>query len=211
MRAAVYLRVSSTTGRQNEANQEPDCARLCAARGWTPVLFPERESGVKERPQWRAVVEAARRGEVVAVVVWALDRVGRTRVQVAHDLAELGRFRVAIVSVQDAWIDQPTGPLRDLLIQIMGWVAEGERARMIERVRAGQARARASGKRWGRRRREISGPALIRAGVLRAQGLSWASCAAALIREGLAAPGLTAAPLRRACIHPGREGGGKAA
>lgn len=150
MRAAVYLRVSSTDGRQDEANQEPDCARLCAARGWEPVWYRERESAVKDRPMWRAVVEAARRGEVQAVVFWALDRIGRRRVQVAHDVGELTRFKVAVVSVQDAWLDQPDGPLRDLLVQFMGWVAEGERSKLIERTRAGQARARAEGRHPGR-------------------------------------------------------------
>src|SRR5688572_3602070 len=145
MKAAVYLRVSSKDGRQDEANQEPDCARLCAARGWEPVFYRERESGVKARPEWRRVIESARRGHVGAVVFWALDRIGRTRVQVAHDLGELGRWNVHVASVQDAWVDQPPGPLRDLLVQIMGWIAEGERARLIERTKAGLERARALG------------------------------------------------------------------
>jgi DNA invertase Pin-like site-specific DNA recombinase len=169
MKAAIYLRVSTDRCRhcrrdshdpddkcsnfepdQTEANQEPDCLRLCAARGWDPVIVRERESGAKERPGWRTVVEMARRGQVGAVVFWALDRIGRKRVQVAHDISELARFRVAIVSVQDAWLDQPDGPLRDLLVQLMAWVAEGERRRLIERTRAGLARAKREGKRFGR-------------------------------------------------------------
>lgn len=148
MKAAVYLRVS--TDRQDEANQEPDCLRLCAARGWEPVIVRETESGAKHRPGWRRVVEMARRAEVGAVVLWALDRMGRKRVEIAHDIAELGRFRVHVVSVMDAWLDQPDGPLRDLLVQLMAWVAEGERRRLIERTRAGLARARAQGRRLGR-------------------------------------------------------------
>lgn len=152
MKAAVYLRVSSKDGRQDEANQEPDCARLCAARGWDPVFYREQESGAKKRPVWAAVLEAARRGEVGAVVFWALDRTGRTRVQVAHDLGELCRWNVAVTSVQDGWLDQPPGPLRDLLLQIMGWVAEGERRRLIERTRAGLDRAKAQGRKGGRPR-----------------------------------------------------------
>lgn len=149
MKAAVYLRVSSRDGRQDEANQEPDCARLCEARGWEPLIFRERESAAKARPIWRAVMESARLGEVRAVVVWSLDRIGRSRVQVAHDLAELLRWRVDVVSVKDPWLDQ-AGPMRELLVQVMAWVAEGERARLIERTHAGLARARANGKRLGR-------------------------------------------------------------
>jgi DNA invertase Pin-like site-specific DNA recombinase len=48
-------------------------------------------------------------------------------------------------------LDQPDGPLRDLLVQLMGWVAEGERRRLIERTKAGLARARAGGTRLGRK------------------------------------------------------------
>ena len=148
MKAAIYLRVS--TDGQTEVNQEPDCLRLCAARGWEPVIIREVESGAKDRPGWRRVVEMARRGQVGAVVFWALDRIGRKRVQVAHDVSELARFRVHIVSIQDAWLDQPDGPLRDLLVQFMAWVAEGERRRLIERTRAGLARASGEGRRLGR-------------------------------------------------------------
>lgn len=150
MKAAIYLRVSSKDGRQDEANQEPDCARLCTARGWEPVVFRERESGVKERPEWRRVLEAARLGHVGAVVFWALDRTGRNRVQVAHDLGELFRWRVHVASVKDSWLDVGPGPLRDLLVQVMAWVAEGERERLRERTRAGIDRARRMGVRLGR-------------------------------------------------------------
>lgn len=148
MIAAVYLRVS--TDRQDEANQEPECLRLCAARGWEAHLYRETESGAKRRPQWDRVKDAARKGEVRAVVFWALDRAGRNRVQLAHDLGELWRWGAEIASVRDAWVDQPAGPLRDLLVQLMGWFAQTERDRLRERTRAGLARARAAGVVLGR-------------------------------------------------------------
>jgi putative DNA-invertase from lambdoid prophage Rac len=149
MKAAVYLRVS--TDKQTEENQEPDCIRLCEARGWEPVIYREVESGVKRRPKWDRVKNDVRTGVCRAVVVWALDRTGRTRVQVAHDLSELFRWGAVVASVKDSWLDQATGPLRDLLVQIMAWVAEGERARLIERTKAGMARAKAAGVKLGRR------------------------------------------------------------
>lgn len=148
MKAAIYLRVS--TDEQQHANQLPDCERLCAARGWEPLLVVETESGAKQRPSWARVLELARRGEIGAVVIWALDRAGRTRIQVAHDLGELFRWRVQVVSVRDPWLDAAPGPLRDLLVQVMGWVAEGERDALIARTKAAQARARAEGKKIGR-------------------------------------------------------------
>jgi putative DNA-invertase from lambdoid prophage Rac len=160
VKAAVYLRVS--TDKQSEENQEPDCLRLCAARGWGPVLYRETMSGAKKRPVWDAVRDDVRVGKVGAVVVWALDRVGRNRVQIAHDLGELIRFRAEVASVKDSWLDQATGPLRDLLVQILGWVAEGERARLIERTNAGLDRARAKGTKLGRRSIPAEAQASIR-------------------------------------------------
>jgi DNA invertase Pin-like site-specific DNA recombinase len=149
-RAAVYLRVSSKDGRQDEANQEPDCARLCAARGWDPVFFRERESGAKLRPEWRRVIEAARLGHVGAVVFWSLDRTGRNRIEVCRDIEMIGHYGVVVASVKEPWLEQPIGPIRDILLQVMAWVAEGERVRLIERTRAGLARARQLGKTLGR-------------------------------------------------------------
>ena len=157
MIAAVYLRVS--TERQDEANQEPECLRLCAGRGWEPRVFRERESGAKHRPGWDRVVEAARVGEVGAVVFWAVDRVGRTRVEVMKDLWNLARFGVAIASCREKVVDIPradsnTSPLlvivREQAIAWLTFAAEDERVKLIERTRAGIARARASGVRLGR-------------------------------------------------------------
>ena len=148
-RAAVYLRVS--TDEQETSNQRPDCERLCAARGWEPLIIEDVESGAAEvRTQWNAIMMRAHRGDFAAVVVWAIDRIGRNRVRVAHDLGELLRWRVQVVSVREPWLDTAPGPMRDLLVQVMAWVAEGERARLIERTKAGMARARAAGKTIGR-------------------------------------------------------------
>lgn len=149
MKAAVYLRVS--TDKQDELAQEPDCLRLCEARKWEPVIYREVGSGVKQRPVWDRLKNDVRVGVVDAVVFWALDRTGRTRVQVAHDLGELFRYGAVVASVKDAWLDVGAGPLRDLLVQIMAWVAEGERQRLVERTKAGLVRAVALGRRLGRK------------------------------------------------------------
>lgn len=147
MNAGGYLRVS--TGRQDEANQEPEVRRLIEARGWHPLIFRERESGAKDRPIWDQVMAAARSGEVRAVVIWSLDRVGRTMWQVLRDVTELTRLGCAVVSVREPWLDTG-GPVRDLLLAIFSWVAQHERERLRERTRAGLERARAAGKRFGR-------------------------------------------------------------
>jgi putative DNA-invertase from lambdoid prophage Rac len=162
---AGYLRVS--TELQEHANQRPDIERVCAARGWTVVWYEDVESGAKKRPGWEALKVAVHRGEVGGVVVWALDRAGRDRVQLAHDLAEFARKSCVLVSVREPWLDQPTGPLRTLLISILAWVAESERARLIERTLAGMARAEAGGAVIGRPRAvfdEVLAERMLRSG-----------------------------------------------
>lgn len=149
MKAAVYLRVS--TDRQDGSNQEPECVRLALARGWEPVVVREVESGAKKRPEWGRVLELSRRGEVRAVVIWSIDRMGRRMRDVVGDVAELDRVGCAVVSVREPWLDT-SAPTRDLLLAIFGWVAEHERQRLIERTRAGLERARAQGKQLGRPR-----------------------------------------------------------
>ncbi|MDD5367322.1 MAG: recombinase family protein [Gallionellaceae bacterium] len=198
MRAAIYLRVSSANGRQDEQNQEPDCSRLCAARGWEAVVFCERQSAVKHRPEWRSVCEEARLGRVGAVVFWSLDRVGRNRVQVAHDLADLFRWGVQVASVKESWVEQMQGPFRDLMIQIVAWFAEGERARLIERTRAGLARAVAKGVRLGRRPADAGSLQraleLVRMGRTPGQAAHLTGLGRTTIREYVAKMGVVRAP-----------------
>ena len=151
MRAAIYLRVS--TDRQTTANQRAPLLALCAARGWAdPLVVEEVESGAKRRPALDALCERAARGEIGAIVCWAIDRLGRTRCESAERLRQLAHVGCRAVSYRESWLDQPAGPMRDLLIQIVAWVAEEERARLIDRTRAGLDRARAQGKTLGRPR-----------------------------------------------------------
>jgi len=62
---------------------------------------------------------------------------------------ELDRLGVPVLSVREGWLDI-SGPVRPLLVAIFGWVAEQERATLIERTRAGLDRASRQGKRLGR-------------------------------------------------------------
>lgn len=182
MRAAIYLRVS--TDRQDQKNQQPDCERLCAARGFTHArLYEERESGAKEdREKWAEVLEDARRGQIRAVVVWSLDRVGRSMWQVIRDIQELTRLGCQVVSVKESWLDTG-GPTRDLLLAIFAWVAQQERERLRERTRAGLERARRAGKVLGRPR-TLPVEAVATAAQLKAQGLSWSQVAKAVAQAG---------------------------
>jgi putative DNA-invertase from lambdoid prophage Rac len=147
MRAALYVRVSS--GQQTTANQLAELHQLCEARGFEPVLYEETESAAKRRPVFERMLADARAGRVRAVLVWALDRFHRSMAGAVHDVLELDRLGVRVLSVREPWLDT-SGPVRGLLVAIFGWVAEQERARLIERTRAGLERARREGKRLGR-------------------------------------------------------------
>lgn len=148
-RAALYLRVS--TDGQTEENQAPELRQLAERRGWVAVEYREVGSATKARPVLDRLMADARAGRLGAVVVWALDRLDRSHVGGMLRVAELDRLGVAVVSVREGWLDT-AGPARSLLVSVFAWVAEQERARLIERTRAGLDRARREGKRLGRPR-----------------------------------------------------------
>jgi DNA invertase Pin-like site-specific DNA recombinase len=147
---AIYLRVS--TADQDAHNQLPEIERLCATRGWTiSHRYAETINGsARTRPELARLLADAHAGAFGAVVVWALDRLSREGIaEVASIVAKLDAAHVALVSVRESWCDT-SGPVRDLLVSVMAWVAKQEKARLVERTKAGLDRARAKGKRLGR-------------------------------------------------------------
>lgn len=145
--AAVYLRVS--TDSQTLENQREPLSSACAARGFEPRWFEEVESAAKARPVLDAMLAAAHRGEVKAVVVVALDRLGRSLRGVLDTVHRLDAAGVRLISLREPWLDTG-GPARSLLVAIFAWVAEMERGTLIERTKAGMKRAARQGKRIGR-------------------------------------------------------------
>jgi DNA invertase Pin-like site-specific DNA recombinase len=92
-----------------------------------------------------------------AVLVWKIDLFGRSLKHLVNALAELGAFGVAFISLRDNL--DPSTPSGRLMFQIIGAMAEFERARTQERVRAGLRNARAKGKSgWVGRERLWIGP-----------------------------------------------------
>jgi len=149
-RAAVYARVSTLD--QEPENQLRELRAYVAARGWTAVEFTDRGvSGAKEsRPALDRLMAEARRRKVDAVLVWSLDRFGRSLVHVVAAIHELHERGVAFVSLHEG-LDLTTAAGR-LQFHLVTAFAEFERARIAERVKAGLALARARGKRLGRPR-----------------------------------------------------------
>ncbi len=167
-RAALLLRVSKDD--QTTDNQRPDCEQLARVRGFEVVrIYEETASGAKpDRAQLAAMLADAHRGAFEVLIIWALDRLGRSMFETIAAVQKLDRAHVELVSVREPWLDTG-GPARALLLVIFAWVAEQERGRMIERTIAGMARARREGKSIGRPEKAIP---MTLARSLRAEGLS---------------------------------------
>jgi len=153
MTAAVYARVSTVD--QEPENQLQELRRYVEARGWSAVEYVDRGvSGAKDRrPALDQLVADARRRRFDVLVCWRLDRLGRSLKHLITLLDELQAVGVAFVSLAEG-IDATT-PAGKLQMHILGAIAEFERGRIVERVRAGLARAKAQGQRLGRPRRAI--------------------------------------------------------
>ena len=148
MRAALYARVS-THDQQTLPMQRTALRAYARRRGWRVVLEVEEVgSGASERPRRQELLRAARRRELDAIVVWRLDRWGRSVVDLIATLQELAALQVGFVSLTEA-LDLTT-PSGRALAGMLAVFAEFERDILRERVKAGIAQARQEGKRHGR-------------------------------------------------------------
>jgi DNA invertase Pin-like site-specific DNA recombinase len=154
MKVALYARVS--TFDQQPENQLAELRRYAIARGWEAVEFVDLgQSGSKERrPALDAMVADAKRRRFDAIVVWRLDRLGRNLKHLITLIDETRALGIAFVSLNEG-IDATT-PAGKLQLHILAAIAEFERSRIQERVLAGLRRAKAQGKKLGRRPHVIS-------------------------------------------------------
>lgn len=167
MRAALYLRTSTTE--QSTDNQRPELEQLATARGWILTnVYEEQASAAKARPQLRQLLNDAHRRSFDVLLVWSLDRLGRSMMGNVQTVLALDQLGVRVVSFREPWLDSQ-GPVRELLVAIFGWIAQQEREQLVARTKAGLDRARKQGKTLGRPRRIFD---LERALELKVQGLS---------------------------------------
>src|SRR5437588_10674462 len=169
-RVAVYARVSRRIGQDPEMRLR-ELREYASRRGWLvgKEYIDKGVSGTREsRPALNDLMADAHRRKFDAVLVWKIDRFGRSLRHLVNSLAELGALGVAFVSFRDN-LDLST-PSGRLMFQIIGAMAEFERALIQERVRAGLRNAKAKGKRIGRPRQEVDVSKVLK---LRAEGLSW--------------------------------------
>jgi putative DNA-invertase from lambdoid prophage Rac len=150
MNVALYARVS-TGDQKSLGTQIEEMRRYCDARGWEVVMeIMEVGSGGKVRPKREELLQAARKREVDCVVVWKLDRWGRSMTDLVVTLQELREINVQFVSVRDA-LDFTTSVGR-ALTGMLAVFAEFERDILRERVKAGVEAAKAQGRVGGRPR-----------------------------------------------------------
>jgi DNA invertase Pin-like site-specific DNA recombinase len=170
-RAGLYARVS-TNDQQTLPMQSRAMREYAARRGWTiAVNVREVGSGAAEREAREKLLEAARRREIDVVLVWRLDRWGRSVTDLLATLQELEHLGVGFVSLTEA-LDLTT-PAGRAMAGLLAVFAAFEREILGERTRAGLAHARQSGKRLGRPATAAAHAAEIRrlhrAGVAKAE------------------------------------------
>ena len=147
-RAGLYARVS-TNDQQTIPLQMRALREYAGKRGWTITLqVREVGSGAAKREAREKLLEAARRREIDVVLVWRLDRWGRSVTDLLATLQELEHLGVGFVSLTEA-LDLTT-PAGRAMAGLLAIFAEFEREILRERTRAGLAHARQNGKRLGR-------------------------------------------------------------
>jgi putative DNA-invertase from lambdoid prophage Rac len=148
LRAGLYARVS-TQDQQTLPLQLHAMRDYAAKRGWSLVAqIKEVGSGASQRELREALLAAARRREIDVVLVWRLDRWGRSVADLVSTLQELQHLGVGFVSLTEA-LDLTT-PAGRAMAGLLAVFAEFEREILRERVRAGLIHARQNGKRLGR-------------------------------------------------------------
>lgn len=146
LRVGLYARVS-TNDQQTLPMQLHALGDYAARRGWSITMqVKEAGSGASQRQMREKLMDAARRREIDVMLVWRLDRWGRSVTDLLATLQELEHLGVGFVSLTEALdLTTPTGRAMAGLLAVF---AEFERE--ILRVRAGLAHARENGKRLGR-------------------------------------------------------------
>jgi len=170
-RAGLYARVS-TADQQTLPMQSRAMRDYADRRGWTIAMqVREVNSGAAKREAREKLLEAARRREIDVVLVWRLDRWGRSVTDLLATLQELEHLGVGFVSLTEA-LDLTT-PAGRAMASMLAVFAAFEREILQERTRAGLAHARQNGKRLGRPATAVAHAAdiqkLYRAGVSKAE------------------------------------------
>ena len=150
MRVAIYARVS--TSDQNNAIQTRELTEYVERRGWElATVYQDQMSGAKaSRPGVDRLMADARQRRFDAVLVWKLDRFGRSLVHCVGGIQELASLGVRFIATSQGLDTDESNPASKLLLHILAAVAQFERELIRERVSAGMKNAKARGTRSGK-------------------------------------------------------------
>lgn len=150
MRLAIYARVSTSHHNQTPDNQLIPLREYTKARGFEHYKeYVDITSGTKEkRPALDELLADAKKRKFDAVLVWKLDRLGRSLKHLITLIDEFQALSVQFISYTEGM--DTTTPAGKLLFSVVGAIAAFERDLIRERVKAGLHRARSQGKRLGR-------------------------------------------------------------
>jgi DNA invertase Pin-like site-specific DNA recombinase len=174
-----YIRVSTK-------DQNPDNQKNILREAGIPedcIFIDHGISGTvpaRKRPGFKQLLQfISDREGVKFLYVYELSRLGRTTVEtisIIQDLEEQG-ITVWSLSPNEGFTRSEDKAVRQLMVMIMSWVAERERANLIERTHAGLERAKSEGKKLGRPRNDID---WNKVDSMRADGMSWEDIASKL-------------------------------
>src|ERR1044072_5985003 len=155
-RAALYVRVS--TDKQTVENQVRELTAIAQRRGWEVVATYSDPgiSGAKgrdQRPGLDTMLKDANRGRFEVVMAWAIDRLGRSLIDLLGTIQTLETCKVDVF-IEQQGLDT-TSPMGKLLFQITGAFAEFERHMISQRVARGH---QASPRQGGQVRAAQDGP-----------------------------------------------------
>lgn len=143
---AIYVRVSSD--KQEFKSQLPDLQKWADSQESPIKFYKDKMSGKSmERPGWQKLEREINFGKVSKVVVWRLDRLGRTAAGLTALFESLQSKGVGLYSLKDS-LDLST-PAGRLMANVLASVAAYETEVRSERQRAGIEAAKAAGKTWG--------------------------------------------------------------
>lgn len=151
LRVALYARVS--TSDQDCSQQLRDLREYAAARGWTVQgeYVDNGHSGAKDtRPALNRLMAAARTRKIDAIITWKIDRWGRSMPHFVASVQELRSLGVRFIAVTQAIDTDESNPAAKLMLNMLAAFSEFERELIVERTRAGLARARREGRIGGR-------------------------------------------------------------
>lgn len=183
---AIYTRVSSR--QQDQRSQIHELERWATTQDGPIEWFTDKASGKDmDRPGWAALWRDVEAGKVSRVVIWRIDRLGRTASGLTQLFDDLIARKIGLFSLRDS-LDLETAAGR-LMANILASVASYEREIRSERQRAGIQAARARGVKWGGgkkgRRLYVTSEQEATVRRLRAEGMKVAAIARAV---GLSRP-----------------------